>query len=101
MLYSYIDRNVEIKKPVLINAGIYKEDENDNFSGKPWGNDFLKKKLEPTAEIYAKEFYAKNHIPSSFRPGNNSKLLEYDYYDVENYNVKCFNNTLNTNQVLI
>ena len=32
---------------------------------------------------------------------NNSKLLEYDYYDVENYNVKCFNNTLNTNQVLI
>lgn len=43
MLYSYIDRNVEIKKPVLINAGIYKEDENDNFSGKPWGNDFLKK----------------------------------------------------------
>ena len=64
-------------------------------------NDFLKKKLEPTGEIYAKVFYAKNHIPSSFRPGNNSKLLEYDYYDVENYNVKCFNNSLNTNQVLI
>ena len=35
--------------------------------------------VEPTAEKYAEQFYAKNHIPSSYRPGNNPKPLKYNF----------------------
>ena len=44
MNYSFIntDKNKVIVPPTVPNAGIYKDEQ--SFSGKPWGNDYLKKK---------------------------------------------------------
>ena len=45
MEYSFLikeENNVII--PNVPNAGIYKNEIGDNFSGKPWGNDYLNKK---------------------------------------------------------
>lgn len=47
--------------------------------------------IEPTAEKYAEQFYAKNHIPSSYRPGNNPKPVKYNFINPEKYNVLCYN----------
>ena len=47
--------------------------------------------VEPTAEKYAEQFYAKNHIPSSYRPGNNPKPLKYNFINPEKYNILCYN----------
>lgn len=47
--------------------------------------------VEPTAEKYAEQFYAKNHIPSSYRPGNNPKPTKYNFINPEKYNVLCYN----------
>jgi hypothetical protein len=69
----------------ILNAGLYSGD--DNFSGKPWGNDYLLGHVEPDAIAYSKFFYAKDQIPGiQNRPGNNS----YPLYD--NYNKLCYNN---------
>jgi len=92
MEYSFLikeENNVII--PNVPNAGIYKNEIGDNFSGKPWGNDYLNKKVEPSAEAYASQFYAKNHIPSSYRPGNNPKPKIYNYVNTDKFNVQCYN----------
>ena len=47
--------------------------------------------IEPTAEKYAEEFYAKNHIPSSYKLGNNPKPTKYNFINPEKYNVLCYN----------
>ena len=47
--------------------------------------------VEPTAEKYAEQFYAKNHIPSSYRPGNNPKPAKYNFINPEKYNILCYN----------
>ena len=47
--------------------------------------------VEPTAEKYAEQFYAKNHIPSSYRPGNNPKPVKYNFINPEKYNILCYN----------
>lgn len=91
MEFSFL--NIEKNKiifPKLKNAGIYKESETDNFSNKPWGNNFLENKVEPDAEAYSNKFYAKNHIPSSYRPGNNPKPNKYEFINTEKYNTKCY-----------
>tara|TARA_B110001450_G_C17663928_1_gene498610 strand:+ start:4522 stop:4731 length:210 start_codon:yes stop_codon:yes gene_type:complete len=46
--------------------------------------------IEPTAEKYAEQFYAKNHIPSLYRPGNNPKPIKYNYINPEKYNILCY-----------
>ena len=90
MNYSFIntDKNKVIIPPTVPNAGLYKDEQ--SFSGKPWGNDYLNKKIEPTAEAYANEFYAKNHIPSTYRPGNNPKPSIFDFVDIEKSNIQCY-----------
>jgi len=91
MNFSFIkEENNKIIFPKLINAGIYKESDIDNISGKPWGNNYYKEKIEPDAELYANQFYAKNHIPSSFRPGNNPRPKIFEYIDTEKFNTKCY-----------
>jgi|TARA_Y100000389_G_C17294064_1_gene429511 hypothetical protein len=92
MDFSFLDNetNKTVFPKKLLNAGIYKESDTDNFSGKPWGNNFLEPTVEPTSEAYASKFYAKNHIPSSFRPGNNPKPTRYEFIDTEKFNTKCF-----------
>lgn len=47
--------------------------------------------IEPTAEKYAEQFYAKNHIPTAYRPGNNPKPIKYNFINPEKYNVLCYN----------
>tara|TARA_B110000858_G_scaffold84693_2_gene97988 strand:- start:1431 stop:1667 length:237 start_codon:yes stop_codon:yes gene_type:complete len=47
--------------------------------------------IEPSAEKYAQQFYAKNHIPSAYRPGNNSKPTKYNFINPEKYNILCYN----------
>ena len=87
--YSFIDTSKnKVIFPSVPNAGLYND--TDNFSGKPWGNDYIEK-VEPTAEAYAAKFYAKNHIPSSLRPGNNPKPHIYDYINTEKLNIQCYN----------
>ena len=92
MDYSFLnlDNNKIILPTNIINAGIYKADENDNFSGKPWGNDYLNNPIEPTSEAYSRQFYAKNHIPSVYRPGNNPKPSIFDFVNTEKLNTQCY-----------
>lgn len=81
------DKN-KILPPNLPNAGVYSS--NDTFSGKPWGNNYLKKNIEPTSESFTNEFFAKNHIPSTYRPGNNAKPTMYEFINVEKFNTQCY-----------
>jgi hypothetical protein len=89
--YSFIDfkHNIPTPPPESIkNAGLYT---GESFSKKPWGNDYSVPNPKPNAEDFAARFYAKHHIPSQSRPGNNYINTElFKYYDNENYNFKCF-----------
>lgn len=68
--YSFIDNKVQFNEDVISNNLTH---------------------IEPTAEKYAEQFYAKNHIPSNYRPGNNPKPSKYGYINPEKYNLLCYN----------
>lgn len=97
--YSYIDysQNIQFPYPSL-NAGLYSDP--NTFHDKPWGNNYVAKSI-PNATDFCKNFYAKHHIPTENRPGNNSVNSEfYKYYDDNNYNFKCSTFTNDTNIVV-
>lgn len=83
------DKLVSVPPP-LKNAGLYSGDL--TFTKKPWGNDYRGPKIEPDASKFASQFYAKHHIPSTNRPGNNALNTNiYQFYDKNKYNIECFN----------
>lgn len=88
--YSYIDFKHNIPTPPpesTKNAGLYT---GESFEDKPWGNKFLAPHVPPDAVAYTQQFYAKHHIPSQFRPGNNYVDTDlYDYFDKNKFNFKC------------
>ena len=95
--YSELDYNPDMPVPEpLKNAGLYTGDV--LFDKKPWGNTYLKPKIDPDASIYASQFYAKHHIPSYNRPGNNTVSTNlYDLFKLDNdkeYNLQCYNHEL-------
>lgn len=89
--YSYLDYKNNIPPPpAMKNAGLYSGDV--SFSKKPWGNDYMVPHIEPDAVAYAAQFYAKHHIPSEIRPGNNYVNNDiYQFYNKETYNFECYN----------
>jgi hypothetical protein len=92
--YSYIDYDFnQPTPPPMKNAGLYTDD--NTFSKKAWGNDYIQPRVPPDAASYAAQFYAKNHIPSyQHRPGNNNVKSNYiKPYDNPNYNLNCYNNS--------
>jgi hypothetical protein len=95
--YSELGYNPDIPPPEpLKNAGLYTGDV--LFDKKPWGNNYLIPKVTPDAVAYASQFYAKHHIPSYNRPGNNTVSADiYDFYHLNantEYNIKCHNSEL-------
>jgi hypothetical protein len=75
-----------------LNAGLYSGYE--NFSKKPWGNDYILGHIKPDAIAYSQFFYAKNHIPGiQNRPGNNSYPSTDIYTNINNYNLQCYNHS--------
>ena len=88
--YSFVDYKQNIPAPpAMKNAGLYTGD--ITFSKKPWGNDYKQPHIEPDAEAYASQFYAKHIIPSSNRLGNNYLNTKiYDFYDKNKYNFECY-----------
>jgi len=92
LLFSYLDKkeNSTIPPPKN-NAGLYAED-GESFTKKPWGNDYSGPKIEPDAAKYCTQFYAKHHIPSTNRPGNNSLNTDmFQFYNKKTYNFQCYN----------
>jgi hypothetical protein len=95
--YSELEYNPDMPVPEpLKNAGLYTGDV--LFDKKPWGNTYLKPKIDPDATIYASQFYAKHHIPSYNRPGNNTVSTDlYDLFKLDNdkeYNLQCYKHEL-------
>ena len=89
--YSYLDYQLNIPPPPKMkNAGLYTGD--ITFSKKPWGNNYEQPHIPPDATAYAAQFYAKHHIPSTNRPGNNYLNTNmYQFYDRKTYNFECYN----------
>jgi hypothetical protein len=86
MTYSYLDPldNVGIPERVPY-AGLYAvfDPKKHVFSQEP-------KRIEPDAVAYSAEFYAKNHIPTSIRQGNNTiKNNPYKFVNTQ-YNMMCY-----------
>lgn len=81
------DPNVPAPEP-LKNAGLYTGDV--LFDKKPWGNNYAVPRIEPDAAAYSAQFYAKHHIPSYNRPGNNH--VQADIFNTYNhdYNISCY-----------
>ncbi len=46
-------------------------------------------KYDSKIDYYSKQFYAKNHIPTEIRPGNNSPIKKYKFVDSERSNIVC------------
>lgn len=89
--YSILDYGPGVPVPdPPKNAGLYTGEV--MFDKKPWGNNYAMPSVEPDAVLYSQQFYAKHHIPSYNRPGNNSVMSElYKKYDMtpDNYNFSC------------
>lgn len=92
--YSLLDYNPNVPAPEpLKNAGLYTGDV--LFDKKPWGNNYKTERIEPDAVAYCSQFYAKHHIPTYNRPGNNTVNTDlYNIYNVKNdddeYNFECY-----------
>ena len=80
MDFSYIDKNEPITIPkAKKNGGLY------------GGIDMNHIRYTPESSIYSSFFYAKHHIPTNIRIGNNEPDLNiFKYYNKELYNFKCF-----------
>lgn len=79
--------NVPTPEPMK-NAGLYTGDV--LFDKKPWGNNYATPRIEPDAVAYSSQFYAKHHIPSYNRPGNNTVNTDlYNQYGEHN-NINCY-----------
>lgn len=91
--YSFLNpsENVGIPTPQK-NAGLY-SGENTPHRHSKWGAaDYSEPHLTPDAVEYSSRFYegAKNHIPTTIRPGNNTMLKNpYSVYN-EQYNSLCY-----------
>lgn len=89
--YSFVDfqQNIPTPPPESIkNAGLYT---GQSFEDKPWGNKYKAPHIPPDAVHYAAQFYAKHHIPSQNRPGNNNVDTNiFKYYNDDLYNFKCY-----------
>lgn len=94
MEYSYLDYQPNMPPPSeMKNAGLYTGEV--SFSKKPWGNTYKQPHIQADATSYASQFYAKHHIPSTNRPGNNYLNTNmYQFYDKNTYNFECFNKNL-------
>lgn len=87
MIYSYLDplENVGIPPPAP-NAGLY------GISQDYKQNMLNNNRIEPDAVSFVSQsdFFAKNHIPTNIRPGNNTiKNNPYKFMDVK-YNSMCY-----------
>lgn len=78
--YSQIDKNDDYDKTIRIkNAGLY------------GGSDINHQRVYPESANYSSQFFAKHHIPTNIRPGNNEPDLNmFKYYNKELYNFKCY-----------
>lgn len=91
--YSKLDYDPNVPAPEhLRNAGLYTGDV--LFDKKPWGNNYKIERIKPDAVAYCSQFYAKHHIPTYNRPGNNTINTNlYNTYKPENtdleYNFSC------------
>ena len=86
------DPNVPAPEP-LKNAGLYTGDV--MFDKKPWGNNYKMPRITPDATAYCSQFYAKHHIPTYNRPGNNTVNTSlFSQYKGSNpdleYNLNCY-----------
>jgi len=94
--YTEIDYNYNVPVPSPPkNAGLYTGDV--LFDKKPWGNSYTQPTVIPDAVAYSSQFYAKHHIPSYNRPGNNTVNTHmYQKYNMtdDNYNFSCYVNKI-------